>query len=132
MSGGFAGITPAPVPRAISGRRMGGAKNFRSKEMWGKAKLLVLQRVNEDAQMKGVKQLVDSAVRQNSLVAMEKAEERRRAQKRLQGKGVDEGTLTVDHIRLLMGLAADGHNIAYSESVFATVSARKSLNKGAF
>ena len=101
MSGGFAGITPAPVPRAISGRRMGGAKNFRSKEMWGKAKLLVLQRVNEDAQMKGVKQLVDSAVRQNSLVAMEKAEERRRAQKRLQGKGVDEGTLTVDHIRLL-------------------------------
>ena len=97
----FAGITPAPVPRAVSGRRMGGAKNFKSKEMWGKAKLLVLQRVNEDAQMKGVKQLVDSAVRQNSLVAMEKAEERRRAQKRLQGKAVDEGTLGEDHIRLL-------------------------------
>ena len=55
MSGGFAGITPAPVPRAISGRRMGGAKNFRSKEMWGKAKLLVLQRVNEAVEGKGLR-----------------------------------------------------------------------------
>ena len=98
---GFSGIAPSAVPRAISGRRMGGAKNFKSKEMWAKAKLLVLQRVNENAQMKGVKSLVDVAVRQNSLVAMEKAEERRRAQKRLLGKGVDEGTLTIDHIRLL-------------------------------
>ena len=70
----FAGVAPGPVPGAIAGRKMAGAKNFRSQELWAKAKLLVLKRVNEDAHMKGVKHLVDSAVRQNSLVAMEKAE----------------------------------------------------------
>ena len=98
----FAGVAPGPVPGAIAGRKMAGAKNFRSQELWAKAKLLVLQRVNQDAHLRSVKAVVDTAVRQNSLVAMEKAEERRRVQKRLRDPAAaDESVLSEDHIRLL-------------------------------
>ena len=65
----FAGVAPGPVPGAIAGRKMAGAKNFRSQELWAKAKLLVLQRVNQDAHLRSVKAETEAVGGKAMLVA---------------------------------------------------------------
>eukprot|EP01047_Picozoa_sp_COSAG01_P007043 COSAG01_NODE_260_length_20041_cov_15.896249_1_plen_908_part_00 len=97
------GLSPNPVPGAVSGRRMAGAQNFEAKKLWTKAKLLVLQKVSQETHMKGVKQLVDAAVRANSLIAMENAEHRRRTKKRQYNPDLpgEEQIMTSEHLRLL-------------------------------
>ena len=66
-----------------SGKKKAVAGNMHTRELWSKAKLLVMQRVNQDKQVRALQGLVDDTVRSNSLAAMEKAVERRRAKTRL-------------------------------------------------
>ena len=72
-------------------------------ELWDKAKLLVLQKVNQQKHVRGIKQLVDSAVRANSLAAMENAENRRRTRQRQFNPDLptEQAVNTREHLRLL-------------------------------